>query len=149
VTLIEAVATRVLPENAAAERVYTPGQATAGTMTGIVVDWVSPAASVIARVPLMLKSQGPWAEYFTVRVSDSFEQFLIDPVALAIAPRVTVVELTVIVIRAHGCAEKAGNVKRAADITIAALIVIGLRSIEPPAVTWQPKHGAQSYRHLE
>src|SRR5262249_34920888 len=136
VTLIDAVATRVLPEYAAAERVYTPGQATAGTITGIVVDWVSPAASVIARVPLILKSQGPCAEYFTVKVSDSFEQFLMDPVALAIAPRVTVVELTVIVIRAQGWAEKAGRIRKTANMTIAAPIIIELRSIVPPAVVW-------------
>jgi len=48
---------------------------------------------------------------------------LIDPVALAIAPRVTVVELTVIVIRAQGWAEKAGKIRRVADITIAVIVI--------------------------
>jgi hypothetical protein len=74
----------------------------------------------------MLKSQGPCAEYFTFSVSASFEQFLIDPVALAIAPRVTVVELTVIVMRAQGAAERAGKIRRPTLMMIAAVIVVDL-----------------------
>ena len=79
---------------------------------------------MIERVPLTLKLQGPCAEYFTSSVSASLEQFLIDPVALAIAPRVTVVELTLMVIRAQGAADKAGSIREATDIVIAAAITI-------------------------
>jgi len=81
---------------------------------------------VIDRTPLTLKSQGPSAEYVTLSVSCSLEQFLMDPVAFAIAPRVTVVELTVIVIRAHGWAERAGKMRKPTAIMKAAAIVIGL-----------------------
>jgi hypothetical protein len=49
-----------------------------------------------------------------------------DPVALAMAPRVTVVELTVMVIRAQGAAEKAGKIRKAKHMIIVAVVIIDL-----------------------